>query len=75
MIKVTRFNQTELLVNADLVEFVETTPDTVITLVTGRKILVRETAEEVRQRILDYRREAGPLLMHLLKNPHEAHVA
>ncbi|HLK59816.1 MAG TPA: flagellar FlbD family protein [Chthonomonadaceae bacterium] len=65
MIKVTRFNQSELLVNSDLIEFIETTPDTVITLITGRKVLVRETAEEVRQRILAYRREAGPLLPHL----------
>ena len=68
MIKVTRFNLSELLVNADLIEFVETTPDTVITLVTGRKVLVRETADEVRQRILAYRREAGPLMPHFHTN-------
>lgn len=55
MITVTRFNQSELMVNADLIEFVEQTPDTVITMTTGRKVLVRETAEEIRLRVIAYR--------------------
>ncbi|MBV9850304.1 MAG: flagellar FlbD family protein [Armatimonadetes bacterium] len=62
MITVTRFDQTEFVVNADLIEFIETRPDTHITLVTGKKLLVRETAQEVVARVLDYRRAAGPLL-------------
>lgn len=62
MIKVTRFNHTELIVNADLIEFVENTPDTVITMLTGRKVLVLESAEEVVKRVIDYRRLAGPLV-------------
>ena len=62
MIHVTRFDNTEFIVNADLIEFVETLPDTHLTLVTGKKILVRETAQEVVARVLDYRRAAGPLL-------------
>ena len=55
MITVTRFNQSELTVNADLIEFVEQTPDTVITMTTGRKVLVRETADEIRLRVIAYR--------------------
>jgi flagellar protein FlbD len=62
MITVTRFDQSELIINADLIEFVEALPDTHITLVTGRKFLVRETPEEVIERVLAYRRAAGPLL-------------
>ena len=62
MITVTRFDNTALIVNADLIEFVETRPDTHITLVTGKKLLVRETAQEVVARVMAYRRDAGPLL-------------
>ncbi len=58
MIKVTRFDQSELIVNADLIEFVEQTPDTVISMLTGRKVLVRETAEEIVQRVLFFREQA-----------------
>ena len=42
MIEVTRLNGTQILVNADLIELVEETPDTVITFTTGRKIIVKE---------------------------------
>lgn len=61
MIKVTRFNHTEVIINADLIEFIEANPDTVITMVTGKKVLVLETAEEVRQLAQDYRRSFGPV--------------
>ena len=64
LITVTRFDNTEFIVNADLIEFVETLPDTHVTLVTGKKILVRESAQEVVARVLAYRRDAGPLLRH-----------
>lgn len=60
MIKITRFNGTEFFMNADLIETVERTPDTVITSITGRKVLVKEKAEEVVERIRQYRREVGP---------------
>ncbi len=62
MIQVTRFNHTHLYINADLIEFVESTPDTVITTVSGRKVLALESAEEVRKLILAYRHEAGPII-------------
>ena len=68
MIKVTRFNLTELVLNADMIEFVEQTPDTVITMITGRKVLVRESADEVRRRVIAYRHEAGSLLPHIIGN-------
>jgi flagellar protein FlbD len=65
VIKVTRFNHSEVILNADLIEFIESTPDTVITMITGKKVLVRETAEEVRNLALDYRRSIGPVVPRL----------
>lgn len=56
MILVTRLNGTEVAINADMVKFVEATPDTIITLTTDQKILVRETVKEVIDRIIAYKR-------------------
>jgi flagellar protein FlbD len=56
MIPLTRPDGTALLVNPDRIEIVEETPDTVITLADGKKILVRETATEVATRFHYYQR-------------------
>ena len=56
VIRLTRLNQVPLVVNSDLIEHVEITPDTVIALTTGQKILVRETADEVIERVVGFRR-------------------
>ena len=56
MIRLTRLNNRPLVVNSELIKFIENTPDTVITLVTGEKIVVLETAEEVMTEIVEYRR-------------------
>lgn len=58
MIKLTRLNQEVFWVNPDLMEFMEATPDTIISLTTGKKIMVAETVEEVIQRVLEYRGRA-----------------
>ncbi len=61
MIKVTRLNGKEFVLNADLVQFVEDTPDTVITLVNHEKIVVKESREEVVKRVIEYQRKVrGP---------------
>ncbi len=62
MIMVTRLGakETELAINAELIELVEATPDTVITLTTGNKLLVRESVDEIIRRIIAYRRETQP---------------
>lgn len=57
MIAVTRLNGTEVVVNADLVETIEATPDTVITMVDGKQCAVRETTEEVVDKIRSFRAE------------------
>jgi flagellar protein FlbD len=56
MIHLTRLNQASLVVNADLIEHIEMTPDTVIVLTTGQKILVKETANEVIEKVVCFRR-------------------
>jgi flagellar protein FlbD len=56
MIRLTRLNNQPLAVNSDLIKFVEQAPDTVLTLVTGEKIVVRESTKEVIDRILAFRR-------------------
>ncbi|MDI6823470.1 MAG: flagellar FlbD family protein [Bacillota bacterium] len=56
MIHVTRLNGQPMVLNAELIETVEATPDTVISLTTGRKVLVKESPEEVASRVMTYRR-------------------
>lgn len=56
MIQLTRLNNTRLAVNCDLIKYVEEAPDTVITLLNGEKLVVRETTEQVIERVRDYRR-------------------
>ena len=56
MIQLTRLNNQPLVVNSDLIKFVEKAPDTLLTLVTGEKIIVRETCEGVLAKIIEFRR-------------------
>lgn len=67
MVRLTRLNQQAFLLNPDLIEQVEVTPTTVITLSNGHKLLVRESAEEVIERIAQFRRsvKTDKVLPHL----------
>jgi flagellar protein FlbD len=56
MIQLTRLNHVPLVLNSDLIEHMEVTPDTVVTLTTGQKFVVLESAEEVLDRIIQFRR-------------------
>jgi uncharacterized protein YlzI (FlbEa/FlbD family) len=56
MIRLTRLNSQPLAVNSDLIKFIEQAPDTLLTLVTGEKIVVREAAQEVLDKIVEFRR-------------------
>jgi uncharacterized protein YlzI (FlbEa/FlbD family) len=56
VIRLTRLNSQQITVNSDLIKFIESNPDTVITLLGGEKILVHETAEEVIARVIEFRR-------------------
>ncbi len=56
MINVTLINDTEIYINAELIELIERTPDTILTLTSEKKIIVRESLEEIVTRIIEYRR-------------------
>jgi flagellar protein FlbD len=56
MVRLTRINRVPLVLNSDLIELVEVTPDTVITLTTGQKLVVLESADEVIQKVIEFRR-------------------
>lgn len=57
MIEVTKINGTKILINADLIEMVEETPDTVVSLTTGRKIIVKESRQEIKNLVKSYRKD------------------
>jgi flagellar protein FlbD len=59
MIKVTRLNGKEFVVNAEQIEFAEETPDTVITLISGKKIVVNEGIEQVIEKVIQYKKRTN----------------
>jgi len=62
MIQLTRLNNQPLMVNSDLIKYVERAPDTVLTLVSGEKLIVRESPEEVLGKIVEFRKSILPSL-------------
>ena len=72
MIRLTRLNQTPFYLNSDLIEFIEVTPDTVITTTHGGKLLVAESAEEVVRRVTDYQREIHAYAVPWVRRPGQA---
>lgn len=65
MIEVTKLNDKKITVNADLIEFVEEVPDTVITLTTGRKIIVKESRQTVNNLVESYKRNIFSRFLHI----------
>jgi flagellar protein FlbD len=61
MIRLTRINHVTLVLNSDLIEHVEVTPDTVIAMMSGQKFMVLESADEVIDRVIDFRRTIAKL--------------
>jgi flagellar protein FlbD len=56
MILVTRLNHSVLVLNSDLIETIETAPDTVVSLISGQKLIVLESPEEIVERVVKFRR-------------------
>ncbi len=55
MIQLTKLHGEKIVVNADLIEFVEEIPDTLITTAAGKKMMVKESADEVIRRVIEYK--------------------
>jgi flagellar protein FlbD len=56
VIRVTRINQQPLVLNSDLIEHIEATPDTVITMMNGQKLVVAESADALVEKVIAFRR-------------------
>ncbi len=63
MIRLTKINKSSFVLNCELIEMLESTPDTVITLINGKKYVISESIEEVVEKVIEYK---GRIL--LLKN-------
>lgn len=57
MITITRLNDKEITINADLIELIEENPDTTITMTTGRKLIAKETNKEIIDKVIEYKRK------------------
>jgi flagellar protein FlbD len=57
MIQLTRLNKHPLIVNSDLIKLIESAPDTMLTLVTGEKIVVLESSDQIVEKIVEFRRQ------------------
>ena len=62
MIALTKLNNQSFVLNADLIKYIESTPDTLVTLTTGERILVKEPSDEVIRRAVQYGRMLRRLL-------------
>lgn len=57
MIEVTRLNDTKILINPEIIEIVESTPDTVVTFTNGHKIIIKESRQEMKNLVKSYRKD------------------
>lgn len=57
MIEVTKLNDVKITINSDLIETIEETPDTVISFTTGKKIIVKESRQQVKNLVISYKRQ------------------
>jgi flagellar protein FlbD len=67
MIEVTRLRGSKVVLNAELIETIEETPDTVITLTSGKRYIVSESSDELVSRVIEYKRK-------IYNNPKESGV-
>ena len=63
MIRLTRLNKNELVINAEMTEFIEAIPDTIVTLTSGKPIMVFEPVDTVVERIVEYKRTCNQLVV------------
>ncbi len=57
MIDLTKLNGSKITINSELIELIEETPDTVISMTTGRKFIVKESRQEVKNLVKSYRKD------------------
>lgn len=57
MVELTKLNGNKILINSDLIESVEETPDTVISFTTGKKIIVKESRQDIKNLVISYKKD------------------
>lgn len=67
MIRFTRLNNTEVVINGEMIECIESTPDTILTLTTGKKVMIKDSVDEVIAKFKEYRRDINQLIVKQLK--------
>jgi flagellar protein FlbD len=73
MIEVTRLDDSKIMVNAEMIQSLQATPDTVITLTTNGKMIVKEPVDEISRRILRYQRSMHAGLPYVLRENERSH--
>jgi flagellar protein FlbD len=58
MIEITKINDKRIVINCDLIEMIESNPDTTITMTTGRKIIARDSVDDIVEKTIEFRRRA-----------------
>ena len=62
MIEVTKLNNISIIINSDLIQSIEETPDTVLTLTNGVKYVIKESAKDVTEKVISFRRKIHPFI-------------
>lgn len=75
MIEVTRLDDSKIMVNAEMIQSLQATPDTVITLTTNGKMIVKEPVDEISRRIMKYQRSMRAGLPYVLRNNKRSHLS
>ncbi len=61
MIELTRLQGQKIIVNVDLIEFIEETPDTLVTTTTGKKLMVKETVDQIIEKAIEFKKRCLPV--------------
>lgn len=69
MIQLTRINHVPIVVNSELIEHIETTPDTVISLTNGQKFVVLESPSDVVEKVIEFQKSIHGSPAHLMRPP------
>jgi flagellar protein FlbD len=73
MIFITRTNGLKIYINPELIQTVESTPDTIVTLLNNKKLIVKDTPQEIAERFIEYRRKTlAPLVSSSAGKPPQA---
>jgi len=72
MVELTRLNGNRMLLNSDLIKTAEASPDTMLTLINGEKLIVRESLNEILERVLRYRARLLAMMAHRLSSDEES---